>query len=217
MARGATTVDAAERGNGTRWHGMAEQKYGRVEMWRCGDVAASEGTGWHEGGKGGEGGDCRIGRPIRSVGRSLLGLDTSCRVSILRRSHVKSGHGLCLELGSGPHGGAVVRYSSFRRLASLLALLLALGFCAVAALRAQDRAASGATARPWWEVSKPAPAPASSNTVQPATQRTATPTAAADTKIYRLQRAQAGESKPLILDADEIATWTEKLGPTEYC
>ena len=39
-----------------------------------------------------------------------------------------------------------MRYPSFRRLASLLALLLALGFCAVSALRAQDRAAPGATA-----------------------------------------------------------------------
>jgi hypothetical protein len=113
------------------------------------------------------------------------------------------------------NGGAVVRYPSFRRLASLFALLLALGICAGSALRAQDRAAAGAPPRHWWDRSAPAPPPP--NTAPPGTSSNAAPGAAAGTNTYRLQRDQRGEAKPLILDADEIATWTEKVGPTEYC
>ncbi|HEY7329902.1 MAG TPA: hypothetical protein VH592_19865 [Gemmataceae bacterium] len=106
-----------------------------------------------------------------------------------------------------------MRYPSFRRLASLLALALALGICAGAALRAQDRAAAGAPPRHWWDVSAPAPAPPR---VQPGAPPNA-PQAAAGTNTYRLQRDQRGEAKPLILDADEIATWTERVGSTDYC
>ncbi|HTU90786.1 MAG TPA: hypothetical protein VMF69_11975, partial [Gemmataceae bacterium] len=107
-----------------------------------------------------------------------------------------------------------MRYPSFRRLASLLALLLALGISAGSALRAQDRAGSGTAARNWWDVSKPAPP----NPVPTGAAANATPASAAGTNIYRLQRDKRGESKPLILDADEIATWTEKPGLTdEHC
>ncbi|MHB1425417.1 MAG: LPS-assembly protein LptD [Gemmataceae bacterium] len=104
-------------------------------------------------------------------------------------------------------------YPSFRRLASLLALLLALGLCAVSVLRAQDRSATGAGTRHWWDGSDPAP----SVGVQTAAATAAPQAAAAGTKIYRLQRDQRGEAKPLIFDADEIATWTEKVGASEYC
>lgn len=110
-----------------------------------------------------------------------------------------------------------MRYPSFRRLASLLALLLALGICAASALRAQDRSGSGAKARPWWDMSTPTPAPAPSTRGQPFSAPTATPVSVAGTKIQRVHRDQPGESKPLIVDADEIATWTEKLNATEYC
>jgi hypothetical protein len=106
-----------------------------------------------------------------------------------------------------------VGYPSFRRLASLLALALALGICAGSALRAQDRAAAGAPPRQWWDVSAPAPTPPR---VQPGAAPNA-PQAAAGTNTYRLQRDQRGEAKPLILDADEIATWTERIGSTDYC
>jgi hypothetical protein len=108
-----------------------------------------------------------------------------------------------------------VRYPAFRRLASLLALMFALGISAGSELRAQGRAAAGASARHWWDASARASAPP--NGTQPVTASNAAPTATTDTKIYRLQRDQRGESKPLILDADEIATWTEKLGTNEYC
>jgi hypothetical protein len=111
------------------------------------------------------------------------------------------------------NGGAVVRYPSFRRLVSLLALMFALGISAGPGLRAQGRAAAGASARHWWDVS--APAPSNSTPFAPATN--SAQAAATEAKTYRLQRDQRGESKPLLLDADEIATWTEKLGTTEYC
>jgi hypothetical protein len=86
-------------------------------------------------------------------------------------------------------------------------LAAAIGTGAVSGLRAQDR--SAAPARPWWNVAAPAPAPA------PSGPNARPPEAAA--KIYRLQRAQPGESKPIIIDADEIATWTEKVAGREYC
>lgn len=108
-----------------------------------------------------------------------------------------------------------MRYPSFRRLASLLALTIALGISAESALRAQDRSAPGAPPRPWWDVSAPSPAPA--NTAQPSQAPNAVQPAAPGASIYRLQRDQRGEAKPLILDADEIATWTEKVGTSEYC
>ncbi len=105
-----------------------------------------------------------------------------------------------------------MRYPSFRRLASLLALMLAFGISAESALRAQDRTSGGTATRPWWVAAYPAPPkPAPAGTAPNA------PQAAAGTPIYRLSRAQPGESKPLIFDADEIATWTEKLDASEYC
>jgi hypothetical protein len=108
-----------------------------------------------------------------------------------------------------------VRYPSFRRLASLLALMLVLGVCTGGGLRAQDRSAAGGAARPWWDVFPIAPHP--TNGAPTAVAPNATPAVAADAKIYRLQRNQRGEAKPLILDADEIATWTESFGTSEYC
>jgi len=111
----------------------------------------------------------------------------------------------------------VVRYPSCRWLTSLLALVMAAGISAVAVLRAQDRAGTGAPARHWWNTSSPSPAAAPQNPRQPAATPTTTLTAASGTTIYRLVRNLRGESKPLIVDADEIATWTEKVGATEYC
>ncbi len=109
----------------------------------------------------------------------------------------------------------MVRYPSFRWLASLLALMLAVGNCAVPTLRAQDRSAAVPPPRAWWNVppqppppQPPSPVPSGGNGVQPA---------APNSPIYRLQRDQRGEAKPLILDADEIASWNEKVGTTEYC
>jgi hypothetical protein len=118
--------------------------------------------------------------------------------------------------GSDPgNGGAVVRYPSFRRLARLLALMLAFGIAAESALRAQDRAAAGTPPRHWWNVAAPAAAPPSGT--PPGMPPNAAKAAAPGANIYRLQRDQRGEAKPLIVDADEIATWTEKVGATEYC
>jgi hypothetical protein len=110
-----------------------------------------------------------------------------------------------------------VRYPSFRRLASLLALMVALGIGAESALRAQDRAAPGTAPRQWWNVFTPAPRPpAAPKGAQSAPAPNATQAAAPGANIYRLQRDQRGEAKPLIVDADEIATWTEKVGTTEF-
>lgn len=108
-------------------------------------------------------------------------------------------------------------YRSFRRLASLLALL-ALGISAESTLRAQDRPAAGTAARHWWDVAAPPSAPSNSKLSGPAPN--AAQTAAAGTDIYCLKRDQRGEAKPLIVDADEIATWTEKASPNdpkEHC
>jgi hypothetical protein len=106
-----------------------------------------------------------------------------------------------------------VRYPSFRWLASLFALMLVVGSCAVSMLRAQDRSPAAPASRPWWNVSPtppppPAPAPGANNGTAPT---------AANSQIYRLQRDQRGEAKPLILAADEVASWNEKIGTTEYC
>jgi hypothetical protein len=109
-----------------------------------------------------------------------------------------------------------VRYPSFRWLATLSALALAIGNCAVPTLCAQDRSAVAPPSRPWWDTSKPATSPAVPNGMQPVGATTTAP-AATDGKIYRLQRDQHGEAKALILDADEIATWTEKVGSSNYC
>lgn len=106
-----------------------------------------------------------------------------------------------------------MRYRSFRRLASLLALLFALGTFAESGLRAQDRAGGGTAAQPWWNVSRPTPPKPTAVGTAPNT----TPNAAAGAKCHKLVRNQRGEAKPIILDADDIATWTEKLGPIEYC
>ncbi len=112
-------------------------------------------------------------------------------------------------------GGAVVRYPSFRRLASLLALGFALGIGAAPALRAQDRPAPGTTARPWWNASTRSSPPPSNTHPNPASN--AAPPAATEANVYRLRRDQRGEAKPLLVDADEIATWTEKVNGSEYC
>jgi hypothetical protein len=115
-----------------------------------------------------------------------------------------------------------VRYPSFRRLAGLLALMTAAGSWAVPALRAQDRPAAPvagqapanapAPARHWWESPQPAPRTPTpqGGTVIPASA------AAAGPNTFRLKRDKPGDSKPVILDADEVASWTEKNGATEY-
>ncbi len=51
----------------------------------------------------------------------------------------------------------------------------------------------------------------------PASFRPAPGQAAAGASTYRLKRDLPGDSKPIILDADEIASWTEKYGGREYC
>jgi hypothetical protein len=115
------------------------------------------------------------------------------------------------------NGDAVVRYPSFRRLASLLALIFALGICAESTLRAQDRSATGTAPRHWWNVLASAPtlSPAPPNGPQPASSPNAAQAAAPGANIYRLKRDQRGEAKPLIIDADQMATWTEKVGTRE--
>jgi hypothetical protein len=102
-----------------------------------------------------------------------------------------------------------------RWLASLLALVMAVGADADSMLRAQDRSAAVAPERPWWQIAPPAPAAVGSTGMQPVAASSAAPASGA--KTYRLKRDQKGESKPLIVDADEITTWTEKLGGSDYC
>jgi hypothetical protein len=106
----------------------------------------------------------------------------------------------------------VLSYSSFRWFAGLFALMIGSGLCAVPALRAQQRMGTASPTRHWWDVASPT-TPA---TLQ-AGKTPADPAGAAGEPIYRLQRDQRGESKALLVDADEIATWTEKPGSTEYC
>jgi len=110
-----------------------------------------------------------------------------------------------------------VRYPSCRWLASLLALVMAVGIFAAAVLRAQDRSGTAAPARHWWDVSRPAPAPNAPNGMRPVSAATVALPAELKGFGFHLTRDRRGESKPLIVDADEIATWTEKLGRTEYC
>ena len=93
--------------------------------------------------------------------------------------------------------------------------MFVLGVCAGSVLRAQEGRAARTAARPWWDSSTPAPVLPNGTTAAAASKTEQS--AASGAKIYRLQRDQRGEAKPLILDADEIATWTEKLGATEYC
>jgi hypothetical protein len=115
-----------------------------------------------------------------------------------------------------------VRYPWFRWLASSLALVIAVSSGARQALRAQDRAATPGVSQPasnrptpsrhWWESA----GPPSQGSIQPTAGHLAAP-GAPGSATYRLRRDQAGDSKPLILAADEIATWTEKNGTAEYC
>jgi len=120
-----------------------------------------------------------------------------------------------------------VRYSSFRWLTGLLALMVVAGSFTLPMLTAQDRvpaprggqqpanvnASAPAPTRHWWE-SSPRTPPSS---ILPAGASSPTQAAAGGTNIYRLKRDQAGDSKPVILAADEIASWTEKNGTNEYC
>src|SRR5262249_51000786 len=113
-------------------------------------------------------------------------------------------------------------YPSFRRLAGLLALMTAIGSWAAPALRAQDRTAApvagqapanaSAPARHWWE--SPQPAPSTPTPPAGAIQPTSAP--APGPNIFRIKHDKPGDSKPVILDADEVASWTEKNGSTEY-
>ncbi len=119
----------------------------------------------------------------------------------------------------------MVRYPSYRWLVGTLALVVVAGSFTLPALLAQDRvaapcaeqqpanAAAPAPTRHWWE-SAPKTPPSS---LVPATAAAPTQGAVADVTICRLKRDQAGDSKPLLLDADEIASWTEKDGSSEYC
>jgi hypothetical protein len=103
-----------------------------------------------------------------------------------------------------------------RWLAGPLALAIVAGGFAPHALLAQDRAGqrsanAPAPPRQWWD--PPEPAPKSATQPVAATQTPAVP----DKDIYRLKRDLPGDSKPIVLDADEIASWTEKQGGAEYC
>jgi len=116
-----------------------------------------------------------------------------------------------------------LRYPWFRWLAGPLALAIVAGVCARPALLAQDRVATPGVGQPvattpapprhWWNLAEPA----AKTGVQPVAASAPANPAAAGSAIFRLRRDQAGDSKPLILDADEVASWTEKNGSTEYC
>jgi hypothetical protein len=106
----------------------------------------------------------------------------------------------------------VVSCPSFRRLAGLLTLLIAVGSWATAALHAQDRAATPAPARNWWEAPPPVPQPP-----RPPGGAIAPASAAAPGRlVLRFKQDVPGDAKPIILDADDIASWTEKNGTVEY-
>jgi hypothetical protein len=115
-----------------------------------------------------------------------------------------------------------VRYPSFRRLAGLLALMTVVGSWAVPALRAQDRAAAPvagqtpanapAPVRHWWESPQPTP----QTPTPPASAIQSASAAAPGPNIFRIKHDKPGDSKPVILDANEVASWTEKNGATEY-
>lgn len=99
----------------------------------------------------------------------------------------------------------MVRSPPLRWLAGPLALAILAGCSAWHALMAQERAASPRAAPPprqWWD--PPAATPQSA------------PTPTADI-IYRLKRDQPGDAKPIVLDADEIVSWTESSGGAQYC
>jgi hypothetical protein len=114
-----------------------------------------------------------------------------------------------------------VRYPSFRWLVGPLALAVLLGSSARHALLAQDRVAaphadqhpSAPAVRHWWDPPAAAP-PSAAQPVSASSPQSAGQPAAG---TFRLKRDQAGDAKPIILDADEIACWTEKNGSTEYC
>jgi hypothetical protein len=100
-------------------------------------------------------------------------------------------------------------------------LVVLAGGYATHALHAQDRSAAPRTdQRPasaathhWWDP----PATASQSGMQPVSASSTQPAGQPSSATFRLRRDQAGDAKPIILDADEIASWTEKNGSTEYC
>jgi hypothetical protein len=116
-----------------------------------------------------------------------------------------------------------VRYTSIRWLVGLLALTLLGGSYALHALFAQDRAATppsdprsitnSAAKRHWWD--EPESPPASG--VKQVSASKSTKANEPKTMVFRLKRDQAGDAKPVVLDADEITSWTEKSSGNDYC
>src|SRR5262249_25517697 len=79
----------------------------------------------------------------------------------------------------------------------------------------QAAANTSAPARHWWD--PPQPVPRMPTLAAGAVKQASATASAPGQKTFRLKRDKAGDSKPVILDADEVASWTEKNGATEYC
>jgi hypothetical protein len=121
----------------------------------------------------------------------------------------------------------VVRYPGFRWLVVSVALAVLAGSYALHALFAQDGAIPAPPAWPggpaptppaphntWWGVpTANSPAQTARQDAPPATAPAAPPTGDA---IYRINRDVQGDAKPIFLDADEIFTWNEQQGGTDY-
>jgi hypothetical protein len=98
------------------------------------------------------------------------------------------------------------------------------GSCGLPALHAQDRTAqpraeqatanASAPPRHWWD--PPQPVPRTPTPAAGAVKQASATASAPGQKTLRLKRDKPGDSKPVILDADEVASWTEKNGATEY-